>query len=94
VPELDNCSEAPGPRVERNREALARGPATRTPDAQPSGAYGIDKSSTVAFPAPLMSTIQELGAFLTRESSAVVALPVTAPAVAAAATTNGEHAAS
>ena len=30
---------------------------------------GVDKNTTVVFPAPLMSTIQELGAFLTRESS-------------------------
>ena len=30
----------------------------------------VDKNSTVIFPAPLMSTIQELGAFLDRESSA------------------------
>ena len=35
----------------------------------------------------------ELGAFLPRESAAVAALPATAPAVAAAAITNGEHAA-
>src|SRR5689334_3477724 len=35
---------------------------------------------------------QELGAFLTCEWSAVVALPVTARAVAAAPTRNGEHA--
>src|ERR687892_848961 len=32
---------------------------------------GVDKNSTVVFPAPLMSTIQELGAFLSRESAAV-----------------------
>ena len=31
---------------------------------------GVDKNSTVVFPAPLMSTIQELGAFLARESAA------------------------
>jgi regulator of protease activity HflC (stomatin/prohibitin superfamily) len=30
---------------------------------------GVDKNTTVVFPAPLMSTIQELGAFLARESS-------------------------
>jgi regulator of protease activity HflC (stomatin/prohibitin superfamily) len=30
----------------------------------------VDKNSTVIFPSPLMSTIQELGAFLDRESSA------------------------
>ena len=30
----------------------------------------VDKNSTVVFPAPLMSTIQELGAFLAREAGA------------------------
>ena len=36
---------------------------------------GVDKNTTVVFPAPLMSTISELGAFLARETanSAVVA---------------------
>lgn len=29
---------------------------------------GVDKNTTVVFPAPLMSTIQELGAFLSREA--------------------------
>jgi regulator of protease activity HflC (stomatin/prohibitin superfamily) len=32
---------------------------------------GVDKNTTVVFPAPLMSTIQELGAFLAREQAAV-----------------------
>jgi regulator of protease activity HflC (stomatin/prohibitin superfamily) len=31
---------------------------------------GVDKNSTVVFPAPLMSTIAELGTFLARESGA------------------------
>jgi regulator of protease activity HflC (stomatin/prohibitin superfamily) len=31
---------------------------------------GVDKNSTIVFPAPLMSTIQELGAFLARETTA------------------------
>jgi regulator of protease activity HflC (stomatin/prohibitin superfamily) len=31
---------------------------------------GVDKNTTVVFPAPLMSTIQELGAFLARERTA------------------------
>jgi hypothetical protein len=31
---------------------------------------GVDKNTTVVFPAPLMSTIQELGAFLARERAA------------------------
>ena len=40
---------------------------------------GVDKNTTVVFPGPLMSTIQELGAFLSRETSAVDKLtkPVT-----------------
>ena len=35
---------------------------------------GVDKNTTVVFPAPLMSTIQELGAFLVRETTAVAAV--------------------
>jgi hypothetical protein len=31
---------------------------------------GVDKNTTVVFPAPLMSTIAELGAFLSRETGA------------------------
>jgi len=37
----------------------------------------VDKNSTVVFPAPLMSTIQELGAFLNRETAASAAAPAT-----------------
>ncbi len=51
---------------------------------------GVDKNSTIMFPAPLMSTIQELGAFLRREvnaSEALVSPPPPAPADAAR--TNG-----
>src|SRR5947208_8997260 len=40
---------------------------------------GVDKNTTVVFPAPLMSTIQELGAFLTREQAASTTVPA-APA--------------
>jgi regulator of protease activity HflC (stomatin/prohibitin superfamily) len=36
---------------------------------------GVDKNSTVVFPAPLMSTIQEIGAFVSREASAAADLP-------------------
>jgi regulator of protease activity HflC (stomatin/prohibitin superfamily) len=46
---------------------------------------GVDKNTTVVFPAPLMSTIQELGAFLGRESSAADALPAGPDALASAA---------
>src|ERR671920_1000443 len=35
----------------------------------------VDKNSTVVFPAPLMSTIQELGAFLERETEAAGVVP-------------------
>ena len=34
---------------------------------------GVDKNTTVVFPAPLMSTIGELGAFLAREAAAACA---------------------
>jgi regulator of protease activity HflC (stomatin/prohibitin superfamily) len=34
---------------------------------------GVDKNTTVVFPAPLMSTISDLGAFLTRETAASAA---------------------
>ena len=47
----------------------------------------VDKNSTVVFPAPLMSTIGELGAFLTRETHAAGELP-TPPVTPIA--TNGE----
>ncbi|MDX6730714.1 MAG: hypothetical protein QOC54_662 [Baekduia sp.] len=40
----------------------------------------VDKNSTDVFPAPLMSTIQELGAFLARETTAIGGLPPTPPA--------------
>jgi regulator of protease activity HflC (stomatin/prohibitin superfamily) len=42
---------------------------------------GVDKNTTVVFPAPLMSTIQEIGAFLNREK--------TAAGTTAVGTTNG-----
>ena len=51
---------------------------------------GVDKNTTVVFPAPLMSTIGELGAFLAREVAAAgqprvgsESTPVQIPAVAA-----------
>jgi regulator of protease activity HflC (stomatin/prohibitin superfamily) len=48
---------------------------------------GVDQNTTVVFPAPLMSTIQELGAFLSREQAAgtTPAPPATTPAKAPAA---------
>jgi regulator of protease activity HflC (stomatin/prohibitin superfamily) len=35
---------------------------------------GVDKNTTVVFPGPLMSTIQEMGAFLSRETGAIAKL--------------------
>src|SRR5262245_24936137 len=47
---------------------------------------GVDKNTTVVFPAPLMSTIEELGQFLTREAAASsTPAPPPAPPVAPAA---------
>jgi regulator of protease activity HflC (stomatin/prohibitin superfamily) len=56
---------------------------------------GVDKNSTIMFPAPLMSTIGEIGAFLGREAAAGAAnsapAPMqTPPEVANGSRTNGE----
>jgi regulator of protease activity HflC (stomatin/prohibitin superfamily) len=48
----------------------------------------VDKNSTVVFPAPLMSTIGELGAFLARETAAAAAIP--SPELSATLTTIGK----
>jgi regulator of protease activity HflC (stomatin/prohibitin superfamily) len=40
---------------------------------------GVDKNTTVVFPAPLMSTIQELSGFLARETAAVATQPPPPP---------------
>jgi regulator of protease activity HflC (stomatin/prohibitin superfamily) len=50
---------------------------------------GVDKNSTVVFPAPLMSTIGELGTFLARENAAADAMP-RAAVVGSAPPTNGK----
>jgi regulator of protease activity HflC (stomatin/prohibitin superfamily) len=55
---------------------------------------GVDKNTTVVFPAPLMSTIGELGAFMARETAAAAATTPPLPNRAAGAsihipTTNG-----
>ncbi|MEO5832878.1 MAG: slipin family protein [Nakamurella sp.] len=51
---------------------------------------GVDKNTTVVFPAPLMTTIAELGSFLARENTAAKrAEPADPPAVPASAGTNG-----
>jgi regulator of protease activity HflC (stomatin/prohibitin superfamily) len=51
---------------------------------------GVDKNTTVVFPAPLMTTIAELGAFLAREAAAASpATPVDAGALVTPPVTNG-----
>jgi hypothetical protein len=52
---------------------------------------GVDKNTTVVFPAPLMSTIEELGRFLAREQAAG-ATPAKAPTPPAAAGQRGNGA--
>ncbi|HZP14773.1 MAG TPA: slipin family protein [Nocardioides sp.] len=47
---------------------------------------GVDKNTTVVFPAPLMTTIAELGTFLQRE--AVAAIPTVPPATSGSAATS------
>ncbi|MCA1983792.1 slipin family protein [Nocardioides nematodiphilus] len=42
---------------------------------------GVDKNTTVVFPAPLMSTIAELGSFLAHESAAAASPTAVAPPV-------------
>ncbi|MGO9821564.1 MAG: slipin family protein, partial [Solirubrobacteraceae bacterium] len=60
----------------------------------------VDKNSTVVFPAPLMSTIAELGAFLERETKAAGELTAPHPTTGSATgqlvppSTNGELVAS
>src|ERR687892_1316422 len=50
---------------------------------------GVDQNTTVVFPAPLMSTIQELGAFLAREQAAGTSpAPTATPTPPAEATTS------
>jgi regulator of protease activity HflC (stomatin/prohibitin superfamily) len=43
---------------------------------------GVDKNTTVVFPAPLMSTIEELGSFLAREQAAARSRDDVSPALA------------
>ncbi|WP_017935329.1 slipin family protein [Nocardioides sp. Iso805N] len=50
---------------------------------------GVDKNTTVVFPAPLMSTIAELGSFLAHESDAAAASAAPAPAIHPVSVGNG-----
>ncbi len=53
---------------------------------------GVDKNTTVVFPAPLMSTIGELGSFLAREAAAAAprtVIPAVTPIAAKTVVSNG-----
>ena len=52
---------------------------------------GVDKNSTVVFPAPLMSTINELGSFLARESAAASGAGARVSAAAGSAQASGDR---
>jgi len=72
---------------------LAHPIALQLRNLQTLAEIAVDRNSTVVFPAPLMSTIQELGAFLSRETSAAgetTAALATRGAVPEAPAANGE----
>jgi len=52
---------------------------------------GVDQNTTVVFPAPLMSTIQELGSFLAREAAAATPPPASAPPTVPAGLPAADH---
>ena len=51
-------------------EMMAHPLALQLRNLQTMVEIGVDKNSTIMFPSPLMSTIEELGAFLSREAAA------------------------
>ena len=72
---------------------LAHPIALQLRNLQTLAEIAVDRNSTVVFPAPLMSTIQELGAFLNRETTAAgetTAALGTPAAVPVPPATNGE----
>ena len=56
-------------------EMMAHPLALQLRNLQTMVEIGVDKNSTIMFPAPLMSTIEEIGAFLSREAAATVSGP-------------------
>jgi regulator of protease activity HflC (stomatin/prohibitin superfamily) len=96
----DSMQRAMARQAEAEREKRAKIIAAQG-EALAAGELAVDKNSTVVFPAPLMSTIGELGAFLARETKAADALagpdsstePPNAPDLSAG-STNGKLVAS
>src|SRR5947209_5650472 len=56
-------------------EMMAHPLALQLRNLQTMVEIGVDKNSTIMFPAPLMSTIEEVGTFLAREAAAAVSGP-------------------
>src|SRR6476619_5676793 len=56
-------------------EMMAHPLALQLRNLQTMVEIAVDKNSTIMFPAPLMSTIEEIGAFLSREAAAAVSGP-------------------
>jgi regulator of protease activity HflC (stomatin/prohibitin superfamily) len=56
-------------------EMMAHPLALQLRNLQTMVEIGVDKNSTIMFPAPLMSTIEEIGAFLSREARTAVSGP-------------------
>jgi regulator of protease activity HflC (stomatin/prohibitin superfamily) len=72
---------------------LAHPIALQLRNLQTLAEIAVDRNSTVVFPAPLMSTIQELGAFLSRETQAAGSVPAATAVVATAASAETAEAA-
>jgi regulator of protease activity HflC (stomatin/prohibitin superfamily) len=60
-------------------EMMAHPLALQLRNLQTMVEIGVDKNSTIMFPAPLMSTIEEIGTFLSREAAAAVPGPPATP---------------
>jgi regulator of protease activity HflC (stomatin/prohibitin superfamily) len=69
---------------------LAHPLALQLRNLQTLAEIAVDRNSTVVFPAPLMSTIQELGAFLNRETTAAGETTAALGTPAAAPAANGD----
>ncbi len=74
VPPTFSCTASPGTQSHASDIMMVHPLALQLRNLQTLIEIGVDKNTTVVFPAPLMSTIQEIGAFLSRETGAVAKL--------------------
>jgi regulator of protease activity HflC (stomatin/prohibitin superfamily) len=83
---------APGELAHASDVMMAHPLALQLRNLQTLVEVAVDKNSTVVFPAPLMSTIGELGAFLSRETAAASAAAGSGrPPASVVPQANGEH---